>query len=68
LGRADRRPTGFDNLTIRISRWNPVARRQGCKLHAVADEEPVGSDEKGVGRTTVAKAVSISSLVLALST
>jgi hypothetical protein len=22
--------------------------RQGCKLHAAADEEPVGSDEKGV--------------------
>ena len=33
----------------RISRRNPVARRQVGKLHAAAGEERVGSDEEGIG-------------------
>src|SRR5713226_3586511 len=35
-------------VTLRISRWNPVARGQGGKLQAAAGEGPVGSDEKSV--------------------
>src|SRR5262249_17870841 len=50
IGPVAHQPTGFDNLTIRLCRRNPVARRPGRKLHATADEERVGSDEKGVGR------------------
>jgi hypothetical protein len=35
-------------ITDRISRRNPVARRQGGNLHAAADEELLGGDEEGV--------------------
>jgi hypothetical protein len=42
-------PAGCDNITIPISRRNPVARRQDGKLPAAAGEESIGSDEEGVG-------------------
>jgi hypothetical protein len=45
IGCADRR-AGFDKLTNRI---NPVARRQGGKLDAAAEEECLAANEEGVG-------------------
>jgi hypothetical protein len=33
----------------RISGRNPVAHRQGGKLDGAASEEPVASDEEGIG-------------------
>jgi hypothetical protein len=36
-------------FTDRIRRRNPVARRQGGKLHAAGSEERIGSDEEGIG-------------------
>ena len=49
VGSVAHQPAGCDVLTLRISRRNPVARRQGGKLHAAAVEECVGSDEEGIG-------------------
>ena len=49
VGSVAHQPAGCDKITIRISRRNPVARRQGGKLHAAAGEECVGSDEEGIG-------------------
>src|SRR5262249_8668433 len=40
--------TGGHKFTARISRWNPVARRQDGKLHPAIEEECVASDEEGI--------------------
>jgi len=32
-----------------MRRRNPVARRQGCKLHAAVEKECVASDKQGIG-------------------
>ena len=40
--------TGCHKFTARISRWNPVARRQDGKLHPAIEEECVASDEEGI--------------------
>ena len=34
VGSVAHQPAGCDKITVRISRRNPVARRQGGKLHA----------------------------------
>jgi hypothetical protein len=49
IGSVAHQPAGCDKFTIRISRWNPVARRQGDNLHAAAREVCVGCDEEGIG-------------------
>ena len=49
FGSVAHQPAGCDKITDRISRRNPVARRQGGKLHAAAGEECVGGDEEGIG-------------------
>jgi len=49
VGSIAHQPAGFHKFTEPISRRNSVARRQGDKLHAAAEEKCVGSDEEGVG-------------------
>src|SRR6202035_841173 len=49
VGSVAHQPAGYDIITSRINRRNPVACRQGDKLHAAAAEEWVGSDEEGIG-------------------
>ena len=69
VGTVAHQPADFDELTTPISCRNPVARRQGRKLDAAADEERVAADKEGVGMVPHnSEAVSISRLVLALRT
>ena len=49
VGSVAHQPAGCHKFTDRIRRRNPVARRQGGKLHAAGSEERVGSDEEGIG-------------------
>jgi hypothetical protein len=49
IGSVAHQPAGYDMITVRISRRNPAARRQGGNLHAAAGEECVGRDEEGIG-------------------
>src|ERR1700686_5041141 len=49
VGFVAHQPADCDDITVRISRWNPVTRRQGSKLPAAVEEECVGSDEEGIG-------------------
>ena len=44
VGSVTHQPTGFHRLTDRVSRGNPVARRQSSKLHAATDQEGIASD------------------------
>src|SRR5580704_2833251 len=39
VGSIAHKPAGFDNITVRISRRNPLARRQDAKLPAAAGKE-----------------------------
>ena len=48
-GSVAHQPASFHVLTLRISRGNLVARRQGGKLHALGVEECVARDEEGIG-------------------
>src|SRR5215472_18671574 len=41
--------TGSHKFTARISRWNPVARRQDGKLHPAIEEECVAGHHEGIG-------------------
>src|SRR5215471_6429240 len=38
VGSVAHQPAGYDMITVRISRRNPAARRQGGNLHASAKE------------------------------
>jgi hypothetical protein len=49
VGSVAHQPAGCDIIMSRIGRRNPVARRQGDKLNAAADEECVGSNEEAIG-------------------
>src|SRR4029077_189738 len=49
VGSVAHEPTGLDILSRRISRGDPIARRQGSKLDAPTVEEPVGGHEQSVG-------------------
>jgi len=44
VGSVTHQPAGFHRLTDRVSRGNPVARRQSSKLHAATDQEGIASD------------------------
>src|ERR1039458_916004 len=41
-------PAGCDIITVCICRRNPVARRQGSKLHDAAGKETVRNDKQGI--------------------
>src|SRR6516165_1544224 len=49
IGSVAHQPASFYKFTVRVSRWNPVASRQGDKLDAAIGEECIGTDEEGVG-------------------
>ena len=68
VGSVAHQSAGFHRITGRISRRNPVARRQSGKLHAAADEEasPATKRASGRSRASAAKAASISPIVVAL--
>ena len=70
IGVVTHQAAGFDSLAGGIARRNPIARREGRKLDPPAREEYVTIDEQGIGTVAykVAKAASISRLVLALRT
>jgi hypothetical protein len=42
-------PAHFDELAEMVGRGNPMRRRERRKLDAPVAEEPIGSDEEGVG-------------------
>jgi hypothetical protein len=48
VGSVAHQTAGCHKFTDRISRGNPVARRQGGKLHAAVEKECVASDEEGI--------------------
>src|SRR5439155_100023 len=48
-GSVAHQPACFDSVTRRKNRRNSLARCQSSKLDAPAGEEPVASDEEGVG-------------------
>jgi hypothetical protein len=39
VGSVAHQPAGYDKITLRNSRRNPTARRQGENLHAASDRE-----------------------------
>jgi hypothetical protein len=49
VGAVAHQPAGFDQMTVVIGCWNLVARRKRGKLCGAVVEEPVGSDEYGIG-------------------
>src|SRR5437660_11879196 len=49
VGSVAHQAAGCHKFTDRISRRNPVARRQGGKLHAAVEEECVAGDKEGIG-------------------
>src|SRR6202011_2863439 len=49
IGSVAHQPAGCHKITDRISRRDPVARRQGGNLHAAGGQECVASDEEGIG-------------------
>ena len=49
VGAVAHQPADCHIITQRISRRNPVARRQGDKLHGAADEECFASNKEGIG-------------------
>ena len=52
IGPIAHQPAGFDFLAKVIGRGNPMMRRKRRKLDAPADEECVGSDDKGLRTVT----------------
>ena len=49
VGSVTHQSARFDMLTNPVSCRNPVARRQGGKLDAAAEEECLAANEEGVG-------------------
>src|SRR5262249_59238866 len=48
VGSVTHQPADFHRLTDRISRWNPVARRQSGKLHEATAQEGIASHEANI--------------------
>jgi hypothetical protein len=49
VGSVAHQSSSLDKFTIRVGRWNLLARCQGGKLAAAIGKECVGTNEEGIG-------------------